>query len=122
MGYSRFRTTVAARQHVPRAPRFSVPIAVLYRTRGDTTWLEGRTENISKSGVLVVADRRMPLQAQIEMLLNIPPELPSPFTGTTICRGRIVRAVEPSALQDRPAFAATIVEYETSHVSDPRRI
>jgi hypothetical protein len=95
---------------------------VLYRTRGDKTWLEGRTENISKSGVLVRADRRLPVQAQIELLLNIPADLPGPFTGTTICRGRIVRAVEPSALEDLPAFAAMILEYETSHLIDPRRI
>lgn len=113
---------MAARQYAPRAPRYSLPITVLYRTRGDRTWLEGRTENISKSGVLVRADRRMPVQAQIELLINIPADLPSPFTGTTICRGRIVRAIEPSALEDRPAFAATIVEYETSHLLDPRRI
>jgi hypothetical protein len=113
---------VAARPYAPRAPRYTLPITVLYRTRGDKDWLEGRTENISKSGVLVRADRPMPLQAQIEMLLTIPADLPSPFTGTAICRGRIVRSVEPSALENRPAFAVTIVEYETSNLMDPRRI
>jgi len=113
---------VAAREYSPRAPRFAVPIVVLYRTSGNTSWLEGCTENISKSGVLIRTDRRMPVQAQVEMLLDIPPELPSPFSGSTICRGRIVRAIEPSSLEDRPAFAATIVEYETSHLIDPRRI
>ena len=99
-----------------------MPIVVLYRTSDNANWLEGRTENISKSGVLIRTDRRMPVQAQVEMLLDIPPELPSPFSGSTICRGRIVRAIEPSSLEDRPAFAATIVEYETSHLIDPRRI
>jgi hypothetical protein len=113
---------VAASSYVPRAPRYALPITVLYRTGGDTNWLEGRTENISESGVLVRADRPLPVQAQIEMLLNIPADQPSPFTGTTICRGRIVRAIEPSALEDRPAFAAIILEYETSHLIDPRRI
>lgn len=113
---------MAGRQYAPRAPRYSIPITVLYRRRGDNTWLEGRTENISKSGVLVRTDRSIPVQTQVEMLLNIPADLPSPFTGTTICRGRIVRAVEPSGLHHRPAFAATILEYESSHLSDPRRI
>lgn len=113
---------MAARQHVPRAARYAVPITIMYRARGDEEWLEGCTENISKSGVLVRADRLMPLEAPVEMLLNIPPDLPSPFTGATICRGRIVRSVAPSTRQDRPAFAATIVEYETSHLVDPRRI
>jgi hypothetical protein len=113
---------VAVRQHCPRAPRYALPIAVLFRTRGDRTWSQGRTENISDSGVLVRTDRRLPLQVQVELLINIPPDLPSPFFGNTICRGRIVRAIEPSAREDRPAFAATILEYETSHLIDPRRI
>jgi len=113
---------VAARSLTPRAPRYAVPIDVLYRAEGDTTWLEGRTENISKSGVLVRADRAMEPQTPVELLLNIPPDLPAPFSGATICRGRIVRAVSASALEERPAFAAAIVEYETAHVIDPRRI
>lgn len=113
---------MAARSYAPRAPRYAIPIAVLYRTRGDKAWLEGRTENISKSGVLVRVERPLDPQTQIEMLLDIPPDLPSPFSGTTICRGRIVRSVAPSALEDRPAFAAAILEYETSHLNDPRRI
>jgi hypothetical protein len=99
-----------------------MPIVVLYRTEGEHTWLEGRTENISKSGVLVRADRPLPPDTCVEMLLTVPPDMPSPFAGTTICRGRIVRAVGPSALEHRPAFAATIVEYESSHLTDPRRI
>jgi hypothetical protein len=115
-------TTVAARPYIPRAPRYAVPISVLYRTEGAKTWLEGRTENISKSGVLVRVDRAIAPNTRIEMLLTIPPDISSPFSGTTICRGRIVRAVGPSALEIRPAFAATILEYETSHLNDPRRI
>lgn len=113
---------MAARPYAPRAPRYSIPVTVLYRTRGAKTWLEGRTENISKSGVLVRTERPVPVQTQVELLLDIPPDLPGPFSGTTICRGRIVRAVDPSTLADRPAFAAMIVEYETSHLIDPRRI
>jgi PilZ domain-containing protein len=113
---------VAVAQHVPRAPRYSLPITVLYRACGDSAWLEGRTENISKSGVLIRADWMMALSTPVELLLDIPPELPTPFTGTTICRGRIVRAEGPSAEEHRTAFAATIAEYETSNVVDPRRI
>lgn len=114
--------TVAAHVYCPRAPRYEVPISVLYRTAGESTWLEGRTVNISTSGVLVSADRVMAPQTPIELLLNIPPDATTPFAGTTICRGRIVRALGPSALASRPAFAAAILEYETSNVIDPRRI
>ena len=113
---------MAGREFAHRAPRYAIPLAVLYRASGERAWLEGRTENISKTGVLVRAEHTLVPPTWIEMLLDIPADLPSPFSGTTICRGRIVRAVGPSTLERRPAFAATITEYETSRVFDPRRI
>lgn len=104
-----------------RAPRYAVPIPVLYRATGETTWVEGLTENISESGVLVRSDRAMEPETAVEMLLAIPEHVAAPFAGTLFCRGSIVRAVGPSALHGRPAFAAVIREYDTG-VNDPRRI
>ena len=109
-------------QHRSRAPRFSIPIAILYRTPGDATWLEGWTENISKSGVLFRADHAIALDTPVEMMMEIPTWISTPVAGSAICRGRIVRAVAPSPLEDRPAFAAKIIEYELARPSDPRRI
>jgi hypothetical protein len=54
--------------------------------------------------------------------MEIPTWIATPVAGATICHGRIVRAVPPSPLEDRPAFAATILEYELARPSDPRRI
>lgn len=106
----------------PRAPRFSLPIAILYRTPGDTTWLEGWTENISRSGVLFRADHNIKLDTPVELIMEIPTFIATPVAGQAICRGRIVRAVPPSPLEDRPAFAARILEYAHARPSDPRRI
>ena len=106
----------------PRAPRFSIPIAILYRTPGDASWLTGWTENISKSGVLFRTDRPIKLNTPVELMLEIPTFISTPVAGPTICRGCIVRAVPPSPLEDRPAFAARILEYELARPSDPRRI
>ncbi len=106
----------------PRAPRFSIPITILYRNPGDTAWLEGRTENISRSGVLFRADSDFELDTPVEMMMDIPSWIATPAAGTTICRGRIVRAVPPTPLGDRRAFAARILEYELARPSDPRRI
>jgi hypothetical protein len=113
---------VTLQHHSPRAPRFSIPIAILYRTPGDAIWLEGWTENISKSGVLFRADRNLQLDALVEMMMEIPAFIATPVAGPAICRGRIVRAERPSPLEDRPAFAAKILEYELARPSDPRRI
>lgn len=104
-----------------RAPRYAVPVTVLYRAAGDSTWYEGRTENISESGVLVRSDRPMEPETSVEMFLAIPDDVAAPFAGTTICRGRIVRAIGRSEVDDLPAFAAAIQEYDTG-VNDPRRI
>jgi hypothetical protein len=108
--------------HSPRAPRFSIPIAILYRTPGDPSWLEGWTENISKSGVLFRTEKPIKLDTPVELMLEIPTFISTPVAGPAICRGRIVRAVAPSPLEDRPAFAARILEYELARPSDPRRI
>ena len=108
--------------HLPRAPRFSLPIAILYRTPGDASWQEGWTENISKSGVLFRADRTIKLDTPVELMMEIPTFIATPVAGPAICRGRIVRAEGPSPLEDRPAFAAKILEYELARPSDPRRI
>jgi hypothetical protein len=113
---------VSACEHAPRAPRYAIPLTVLFRTEGEHTWLEGRTENISTSGVLVRADRRLEPDTCIEILLNIPADVPGLTGGSTMCRGRTVRALGPTPHEYRPAFAAMIVGYETAHVTDPRRI
>ena len=108
-------------QYSPRAPRFAIPIAILYRTPGDAAWAEGWTENISKSGVLFRADRAIELDTPVELMMEIPTWISTPVAGKTICRGRIVRAEPPSALEDRPAFAAAILAYELARPADPRR-
>ena len=109
-------------RRVPRAPRFSIPIAILYRTPADATWLEGWTENISRSGVLFRAHRDIHPDTPVELLMDIPIWIATPVSGAAICRGRIVRAEPPSPLEDRPAVAARILEYALARPSDPRRI
>ena len=51
----------------PRAPRFVIPLAILYRTPGDAAWLEGWTENISRSGVLFRADHQVAPDTPVEL-------------------------------------------------------
>ena len=105
-----------------RAPRFAIPLAILYRTPGDAAWLEGWTENISRSGVLFRADHQVAPETPVEMMLEIPTFIATPVAGPTICRGRIVRAVAPKRREDLHALAAAILEYELARPFDPRRI
>ena len=110
------------RQQSQRAPRFAIPIAILYRTPGDAAWLEGWTENISKSGVLFRTDHKIPSDTPVEMMLEIPSFIATPVAGQAICRGRIVRTIAKSLREDRHAMAAAILEYELARPFDPRRI
>ena len=111
-----------------RAPRYRLRIPLRYRPYGDDQWRDGRTENISRSGVLFRADHLMPLQTPIEMLLALPAEMGGgDEAATVICRGRVVRTVtgeDDSDDDTRPAVAATIAGYRLAHSqgNDPRRI
>jgi hypothetical protein len=109
-------------QHHSRAPRYSIPIAILYRTPADPVWQEGQTENISRSGVLFRTARPIASNTPVELMLEIPDFITTAVEGPAICRGRIVRAMPPSLLEDRPAFAAAVLEFEMARPFDPRRI
>jgi hypothetical protein len=113
-------------RHTPstRAPRFPLKIPLRYRPAGAAVWRDGRSENISRSGVLFRTEHSMETETQIEMMLTLQGELGDDAAGVVICRGRIVR-IEPGAESDpRPAVAATIAGYRLMHTqgNDPRRI
>lgn len=57
----------------------------------------------------------------VDMVLMLPIEVAGDAAGTTMCRGRIVRAVAPARLDARPSLAAAIVDCEPVP-QDPRRI
>lgn len=91
-----------------RAPRFALDVPLRYRPIGATAWQEGRTENISRSGVLFVADHVMEVDTRIEMTFVLPVTGLSP---KVVCRGRVVRIVQPKEDEPRPGLAATISRY-----------
>jgi hypothetical protein len=119
--YAILTLPVTVQPYLPRAPRFSIPISVFYRTPGQE-WHEGWTENISKTGVLFRADHSITLDTPVELMLDLPAFIATPVAGRAICRGRIVRADSPSLLEERPAVAAKIFEYDFARPADPRRI
>jgi hypothetical protein len=111
-----------------RAPRYRLRIPLRYRSAGDSQWRDGRTENISRSGVLFRTDRLMPPQTRIEIVLALPAEVGGgDEAATVICRGRIVRTeVRAGDADDDEGLvvAATIAGYRIAHSqgNDPRRI
>jgi hypothetical protein len=107
-----------------RAPRYPIRITVLYRLPGNKPWRQGRTENISRSGVLFRTDHQMPLEAPIEMLLALPVEVTGGWKARVICRGRVIRTEDVRDADAECAVAATITKYRLmhSHAIDPKRL
>jgi hypothetical protein len=108
----------------PRAERHPMRIPIRYRPFGTTAWFDGRTENISRSGVLIRARDVVPVATPVEMLLALPVELGGMPDVPVICTGRIVRMETATNHHSEPAIAATIGGYQPTHAlyDDPRRI
>jgi hypothetical protein len=97
---------------------------MLYRLPGHKQWRQGRTENISRSGVLFRTDYQMSLEAPIEMLLTLPVAVPGGRNASVICRGRMVRMQGVLDDDTARAVAATITNYRLtqSQAIDPKRL
>jgi hypothetical protein len=109
--------------YLPRAERFAIPIAILYRSAGETSWRPALTENISRSGVLFRTDRDFEPDTTLEMMLDMPAIVTRTAAGSALRRGRVVRAVTPaSPRQGRRAVAAAFVDSQQLPPVDPRRI
>jgi hypothetical protein len=93
---------------VPRAGRFVIEVPIRFRPLGESEWRDGRTENISSSGVFFRVGEPLLPQTQIEMTFGLGYER-GHGTGQVLCTGRIVRVVSPSDRDDgRAAVAASI--------------
>lgn len=108
--------------YLPRAERFTIPLAILYRSAGEADWRPGLTENISRSGVLFRAERRIEPDTPLEMMLDLPAIVATPASGSALRRGRVVRAVPGGEVEARPAVAAAFVDFHHTPMVDPRRI
>jgi len=83
-----------------------------YRARGATTWLEGRTANVSSTGVLFWAERIMEPNTDIELCFEMPVEINGETGAAVVCRGAVVRTVLPASTDAQPGLAARFFDYE----------
>jgi hypothetical protein len=111
------------RSPAPREPRRILQVRVRYRPAGDETWREGRSENISRSGVLFRADSFVSPETPLEMVLILGGEIGEQSAGTLVCFGRVVRIEAGNENNPRAAIAATIACRQSEpQDNDPRRI
>jgi PAS domain S-box-containing protein len=107
---------VAGRKIPPfRARRFNLHLPLRYRLLGEKDWRPGTTENISRSGLLFAAQELLQPNAQLEINLVLPSEIAGLAATEVVCRGEVVRSIEPQSPGLPPALAAKILQYHFQH-------
>ena len=110
---SRARAPGEKRAAPLRARRFNLHLPLRYRPLGEKDWRAGKTENISRSGMLFQAQESLRPTSQVEISLVLPPEIAGLAATEVLCRGEVVRTIE---MQEQgqvmaPALAAKILQY-----------
>ena len=103
-----------------RAQRFQLHLPLRYRRLGEKDWHVGTTENISRSGLLFQGDDVLQPSAQLEINLVLPAEIAGLSGTEVVCRGEVVRTIEPQGSVLSPALAARILQYHFQHGPLPR--
>jgi len=100
-----------------RATRFDLHLPLKYRLIGESGWREGKTENISRSGMLFQAEEPIAPNAQLEINLVLPAEIAGLSAAEVVCRGEVVRMIDPESGTVSPTLAAKILQYHFQHCS-----
>ncbi len=100
-----------------RATRFSLHLPLKYRRVGERGWREGTTENISRSGMLFEAEEPIAPNSQLEINLVLPAEIAGLAAAEVVCRGEVVRTIDPRSGKVTPVLAAKILQYHFQHGS-----
>jgi DNA-binding response OmpR family regulator len=103
------------REQASRAQRFRIEVPLRYRQVGENDWRTGRTENISRSGMLFRAEQIIPTNVQLEINLVLPAEIAGLSATEVTCRGEIVRIMDAPEPTMPPAMAAKILQYHFQH-------
>jgi hypothetical protein len=87
---------------VYRARRFPLHFPLYYRRTGTPDWQDGRTINISRTGILFQASEYIPPSSVLDIEVHLPAKV------TLSCHGSIVRT-------EQSALAVQIHRYSLSH-------
>jgi hypothetical protein len=77
----------------PRARRLNLEIPVQFREEGSNQWHGGTICNLSKTGVLIVAERILPENAAVELKFVMPKEICGQHGSLVLTSGIIPRVV-----------------------------
>jgi hypothetical protein len=98
-----------------RERRLRHVVPVLFRVRGSEEWMEGTTENLSRSGLLFRTEAELTVGAELELKLEMPEELTGEWVPEVLSRGVVTRATKAaSKSKDQEMFliACAIDDYD----------
>ena len=95
-----------------RAQRFPIHVPVRYRETGGRAWVEGKTENVSRSGVLLRAETVLSPKTAVEMRLTFQGVIKNKACCEILCKGVVVRKERSNSRSAPPALAVTIQQYQ----------
>jgi len=101
-----------------RALRFPIQIPIFYRERSRKEWRKGITLNISKSGVLFLAEEPLKLNAEVKMRMQLPGAIHGQAPGELHCSGKVIRAMSGIPLKDAPVLGVAIGTYRLTRGHD----
>ena len=97
---------------IGRARRFALHLRVYYRELNSQAWLEGRTENISRTGMLFMCDSPLHADTIIELKLQLAAGVgKEDHPAEVLCKGTVVRAEQMGGLEGPIAMAVAIHPY-----------
>ena len=94
-----------------RARRFSLESPMFFRRAGEQEWRQGRTMNISRSGLLFEAPEPIEPRTPLEVRLELPVAGPAAPPAHVTCRGEVVRDELPTERNGPHRLAAAILRF-----------
>jgi hypothetical protein len=106
----------------PRERRLHHRVDALYRVAGVEDWLEGVTDNISRSGLLFRAGTVLEVGSSLELVFEMPRELTGEAPSQVMCRASVIRVVPAPTVRKRKQeflIACTIDGYD--FIAEPQQ-
>ena len=108
----------------PRERRVRHRVAVQFRISSNYVWIDGMTENISRTGLLFRSPKPIEVGSAIELDFEMPVEISGGGNARVLCEGKVVRleAVPLSRTNKQPTFlvACAIKQYNFLPPKEPQ--
>jgi hypothetical protein len=95
-----------------RSQRVVMHVPLNYRRVGDREWRHGRTENVSRSGLLFQAEQAEKAGTAVEINFDEPLETGDDAGTVMSCRGQIVRALPVPGTNQALLLAAKLSHFK----------